>query len=204
MSQMFWCPAAPVLTDEVRHIFSDLPPDERFYSEMRKGTRFKAILGFAFEAGAWRYEPDLTSVFSRNPGESLDPRFQDVLLSAARSVTDVLEMVLPFQIRDYRIGMNFIRVTCSCDTIGDNSPPFHRDGFKRSLHICVERKNISGGISIVSSDPRGEEVLYEDIILPGELICFDDESLYHMATGIIANYPDQPAYRDMIVVDMID
>jgi hypothetical protein len=101
------------------------------------------------------------------------------------------------------IGINQVRVISKNRLPRYVAPGFHQDGYHYSIHLCVNRQNIEGGMSIISALKTGENPILKKELSAGEFIFFDDQHYYHTATPIKNKNLSYVGYRDMLIVDIL-
>jgi hypothetical protein len=101
------------------------------------------------------------------------------------------------------IGINQIRMISKDGIEGYVAPTFHQDGYHQSIHICVNRHGVEGGVSMISTTKDENNIALKKILMPGEYIHFDDQKFYHTATPIRNDSQDSIGYRDMVIIDIL-
>lgn len=113
-------------------------------------------------------------------------------------IRDFLEQCAPLP-DGSEVGIHQIRVISERDLVGRPAPEgVHVDGFDYVGIFCVARHNISGGETCLYEAKEGEPV-YRALLEPGDLLVFDDRSLYHYTTPIFASAPQQ-GRRDVFIL----
>jgi hypothetical protein len=102
--------------------------------------------------------------------------------------------------RPWHIEMHQFRIEAKPGTAGKPTPEgMHRDGVDYVLVMMIKRTNIQRGETIMADAaqrPRGRFTLTE----PMESVLLDDHHVFHGVTPVEAIDPEQPAYRDVLVV----
>ena len=124
-------------------------------------------------------------------------------LAALQQIVGALLRPLSVSSDRYQIGFNQIRMLSYHHKLSYVAPGYHQDGYDFSLHICIKRHNIIGGISKLARDVKGLVPVSEMSLQDCEYIWFDDKYYYHTATPIQCKSKESIGYRDMIIVDII-
>lgn len=91
------------------------------------------------------------------------------------------------------------RIDCT-GGIGRPTPEgAHRDGVDLVAVILVARQNVKGGETRIF-DARGPQGMRFTLRQPWSVLLLDDERVIHESTPIQPVDPDQPAYRDTLVI----
>ncbi|MEZ8069060.1 MULTISPECIES: 2OG-Fe dioxygenase family protein [unclassified Vibrio] len=94
------------------------------------------------------------------------------------------------------IGVHQIRITANDDYNGLPAPEGpHQDGFDFVCTLCIDKRNIAGGNSIVLSE--GDIVVNKQLNI-GDLLIIDDKHFYHYVSPIVPLLPGE-AHRDMFI-----
>ncbi|ORT56592.1 2OG-Fe dioxygenase family protein [Streptomyces sp. CB03238] len=133
------------------------------------------------------YEP-LTPAFAQ------DPLLQGLLVWLGQVFTTIDDT------QRWLIKLHPVRITAGAD-IGKPAPEGrHRDGETFVGSLLVDRLNISGGESS-TYDEAGKRMRTVTLSEPGDLLLNDDQRTYHAVTPIEAVDKDQPAHRDVLVLN---
>ncbi|HGZ7314316.1 TPA: 2OG-Fe dioxygenase family protein [Vibrio parahaemolyticus] len=73
----------------------------------------------------------------------------------------------------------------------------HQDGMEYVGIMCISRHNIEGGISQVLTDR--ENVVFEHILEPGEMLTIDDSEYFHYTTPTKCKNDNEFGYRDILI-----
>ena len=76
----------------------------------------------------------------------------------------------------------------------------HQDGTKYMSIFCVNRVNISGGISQIFTSNNPKDICYEYEMKPNDMLILDDVKYWHYVTPIIKIDKDKVGYRDIIII----
>lgn len=103
----------------------------------------------------------------------------------------------------FAVGVNQVRVVATPEAPGSTAPGLHQDGYDFSCHVAVSRRDVSGGVSVLSRSPLPQNAFFERCMEPGEFLLFDDRRLYHTATAILPAPHASRASRDMVILDFV-
>lgn len=105
--------------------------------------------------------------------------------------------------RAWHVELHQFRIEAAGIEAGRPTPEgMHRDGVDRVFVMLVERRNVREGVTRIGTPagrPLGEFTLAE----PGDAVLIDDHRILHGVTEIHAMDPDQPAWRDALVVTFV-
>lgn len=73
----------------------------------------------------------------------------------------------------------------------------HKDGAEFVVMACVNRINVTGGVSLLYANPESPP-LFGVTLMPGDAIVVNDRNVYHMVTPLQAE--SEEGYRDMIIM----
>lgn len=73
----------------------------------------------------------------------------------------------------------------------------HQDGMEYVGILCISRQNIEGGISQVLTDR--ENVVFEHILEPGEILTINDSEYFHYTTPTKCKIENELGYRDILI-----
>lgn len=100
----------------------------------------------------------------------------------------------------WHIEMHQFRIEATADTAGEPTPEgSHRDGVDYVLVLLVNRQNIASGTTTIH-DPEGQLLGDFTLAHPLDAALIDDHSVYHGVTPVRPLAPDEPAFRDVLVV----
>jgi hypothetical protein len=131
-----------------------------------------------------RYNPvhgDLRREYDRISGQITDSNDFHKLLDCYASF---------FGWSDAIVLVQFQRVDCFADRIGLPAVEgFHQDGNRHVGMLVVDRVNLTGdsGVSQYVLDDHGkktEDLVFDSVIPPGQLIFWNDKRVWHYGTGI--------------------
>lgn len=80
---------------------------------------------------------------------------------------------------------------------------WHRNGVDKVGILCVDRKNINGGIHLLKRTTKKIRK-YKAILEPGNLLIFDDNIFLHQITPLFPDIPELDAWQDLIIVSCIE
>jgi hypothetical protein len=191
----------------IRPFFSRLPidPFEHIPTNGNRRRRFTEYKLSLLKDGSRlltrrAHEPFVQGGIARD-FEPIEPALDDVL--SFRSLLFAFyrhsqALGLPeFAKPDITIGVHQIRITACRNRAGVVAPEgFHQDDFLYVGIFCVERGNISGGVTRLKDFKTGEWTA--DLMLkPGSLLTFDDCSSEHYTTPITTR---TNGFRDVFVL----
>ncbi len=110
---------------------------------------------------------------------------------------------------DAIVLVQFQRVDCSADRIGQPTiEGFHQDGNRHVAMLIVDRNNVSddSGVSQYVMDDNGkkaEELIFNEVIPPGQLIYWNDKRVWHYGTELKAadtNVNGGRGVRDIVIL----
>ncbi len=97
------------------------------------------------------------------------------------------------------IGVHQIRTTTSLQAIGNPAPEgIHQDGVDLVGIFCVDRDNISGGITYLYKD-KNDKPIFTKILQPGAFLIFNDSQFFHF-TSPIESINSNQGHRDVFVL----
>ena len=76
---------------------------------------------------------------------------------------------------------------------------FHQDDVSHVGIMCVDRHQISGGVTQISSTKNGDSILYSGILESGNMIILDDKKVYHYTTPIHVEKGKSEGHRDVLL-----
>lgn len=76
---------------------------------------------------------------------------------------------------------------------------FHQDGVSYVGVMCIDRKNIMGGVTQISKTKSDEAVIFSGILLPGQIVILDDKNVYHYTSPISVINEEEEGYRDVLL-----
>ena len=101
--------------------------------------------------------------------------------------------------RDWRAEMHQFRIEAG-EGIGHPTPEgFHRDGVDWVFVMLLARRNIVEGVTEIGR-PDGTSLGRFTLQAPGDAVLLDDRRVLHGVTPVAAITPDQPAFRDVLVL----
>jgi hypothetical protein len=101
---------------------------------------------------------------------------------------------------DWRIEAHQFRIEARPNERGRPTPEgLHRDGVDYVLVLLVERRNIASGVTTIHA-PDGRALGHFTLTDPFDAALVDDARVAHGVTPVEAIDPQQPAYRDVLVV----
>ena len=77
----------------------------------------------------------------------------------------------------------------------------HRDGYNIIGMVCINRENISGGISGIYDSEKNK--VYDVQLQSGEMLIVNDNKMFHDVTNIIKYKENKEGYRDIFVFTTI-
>ncbi|KAJ3128731.1 hypothetical protein HK098_003723 [Nowakowskiella sp. JEL0407] len=79
---------------------------------------------------------------------------------------------------------------------------FHKDGNEHAGMLIVQRRNVVGGVSQVSTDSEGKNLVLDQVLPVGCLIYWNDKSVWHYATPIKVSslQADSEGFRDVVLM----
>lgn len=109
----------------------------------------------------------------------------------------------PAASRRWHVEMHQFRIETQEGHVGRPTPEgLHRDGVDWVFVMLIERRNVREGVTRIGAPdgaPLGEFTLAQ----PGDAVLIDDHRILHGVTEIHAVEPDQPAWRDALVVTFV-
>ncbi|MET0190056.1 MAG: 2OG-Fe dioxygenase family protein [Pseudonocardia sediminis] len=95
------------------------------------------------------------------------------------------------------------RISACAGPDGDAGQPavegFHQDDVDAVGILVVDRVNVRGGVSMLSTGPGVEEVAFAGLLEPGRMLVLDDRRLWHYTSSVRRVRAGVPAYRDVIL-----
>lgn len=103
-------------------------------------------------------------------------------------------------VRRWHIEAHQFRIEARADMAGQPTPEgVHRDGVDYVLVLLVRRHNIASGTTTIHR-PDGTPLGSFTLTQPLDAALIDDCRVYHGVTAVQPVLPDQPAYRDVLVL----
>ncbi len=100
----------------------------------------------------------------------------------------------------WNVEVHQFRIEARADRTGQPTPEGrHRDGVDFVLVMMVARRNIRSGQTQLS-DARGEPLGSFTLAEPMDMVLLDDRRLWHAVTPVEPIQPQEPAFRDVLVV----
>ena len=176
--------------NKITHFFNDLIGDRYLKGNyrFRRLSRFKIVNekivklphNYLFQSSD--YNPILGDIIREYP------EIEDELIQQKDFEKIILEFYefckLCSQFNE--IAVHQIRTITSAENVGEPAPEgIHQDGVDLVGIFCVNRENITGGITTLSQSKNGSPVL-EKILNPGELLVFTDRQFWHYTSPITA------------------
>lgn len=77
----------------------------------------------------------------------------------------------------------------------------HADGCRYLSIMVLDRDNVSGAESVLYADRRGEKLITEQVLNPGDILHLRDDRLFHGARPLRQQDPSQPYERFIIIIN---
>ncbi len=181
---------------------------------MKDGGRYRrrrhAVFGAASEGAILRqpHQPHFQTVEYNPLHGGIERWFEPVTDAVGDSRT--LHTILSFcrrlfssmasGAREWRIEVHQFRIEARTGEQGQPTPEgLHRDGVDYVLVLLVNRRNIARGMTTIHA-PDGRELGHFTLTEPLDAAIVDDARVAHGVTPVEPIDPDQPAYRDVLVV----
>jgi len=101
------------------------------------------------------------------------------------------------------VELHQFRIEACPGELGRPTPEgMHRDGVDWVLVMLIERRNVGAGVTRIGS-PQGQPLGEFTLTAPGDTMLIDDHRILHGVTEIHPVDPDQPAWRDALVVTFV-
>lgn len=141
---------------------------------------------------ARRFEP-LSQAALDNP---VMRRLLDLCVNTLRPLTDASE---------WEVELHPIRTRALGASEGLATPEgLHQDGVDYFFVVHLQRRNISGGVSLVFDSER-REILRHTLEAPFDILAVHDPRTFHSVTPFVAEPANHPqAWRDVIVINFRD
>ena len=154
------------------------------------------------------HQPHFQARYDNPLNGGVDRWFQPMPDSAANS--PALASVLAFCLATFgarspgvvtwRVELHPFRIEARLGAPGLPTPEgVHRDGVDWVLVLLIARRNVERGETRVT-DARGRALGSFTLTQPFDAVLVDDRRVRHGVTAITAIDPEQPAYRDVLVV----
>jgi hypothetical protein len=198
-------------------LWDELPLDEHMADGGKyRFRRFSALTARLTEQGAV-FEPAPHRVFFQSAGynalnggvarhfEPLPPDaldnpvlggLLDLCVNTLRPLADA---------REWEVELHPIRIRALDASEGLATPEgLHQDGVDYFFVVHLQRRNISGGLSLVFDHER-REVLRHTLQEPFDILAVHDPRTFHSVTPFVAEPANHPqAWRDVIVINFRD
>jgi hypothetical protein len=100
----------------------------------------------------------------------------------------------------WHVELHQFRIETSAAETGRPTPEgLHRDGVDWVFVMLVDRRNVSDGVTEIG-DEAGGRIGQFTLATPGDGVLLDDRRIRHGVTPIRPIDPDEPAWRDALVV----
>jgi hypothetical protein len=188
--------------------WDDLPPDQ--YIKPPHPGRFRRYGAFRFDRSSDSLEPLPTVPFFQSTELNsyaggihrlFAPLAETTPHNAVLRATLYAGLAAFVDLDDTRrwdIGVHQIRVLGRSDQPGSPTPEGnHRDGFDFVAMHIVNRRNVTGGETILQVDGNESRAL---LLEPLETVFVDDRRCYHGASPISPTDPAELAVRDTLIV----
>jgi hypothetical protein len=107
-------------------------------------------------------------------------------------------------VRRWRMEVHQFRIEARRDRPGQPTPEgVHRDGVDFVLVLLIRRQNIASGTTTIH-DSTGRQLGGFTLTDPFDAAIVDDARVAHGVTPVTPLDPDEPAYRDVLVVTFLD
>ena len=103
---------------------------------------------------------------------------------------------------DWHVEFHQFRIEAQPGEVGHPTPEgLHRDGVDWAFVMLVARRNVAEGITSIGA-PDGAELGRFTLAAPTDAVFLDDRRILHGVTPIPPLDPNQPAFRDVLVVTL--
>jgi hypothetical protein len=100
----------------------------------------------------------------------------------------------------WHVEIHQFRITARPGEEGRPTPEgMHRDGVDYVLVLLVNRVNVASGVTSIHDNERRQLDSFT-LTQPLDAALVDDQRVYHGVTPVEPIDPDQPSYRDVLVV----
>lgn len=124
------------------------------------------------------------------------------LHSIVRLAGDLFSPLAP-DVAAWRVELHQFRISASTGHAGEPTPEgAHRDGVEFVLVLLIARHNISRGTTGIHALVDGQELGSFTLTQPLDAAFVDDRRVLHAVTPVEALAPEQPSYRDVLVVTL--
>jgi len=191
--------------------WNDLPWDEYLAQYGRYRRRRHAVF-YAARGGAVertpQHEPHYQSRAYNPLQGGIERWFVPIRPEVSRgdSLTAILRFchqlfgALAPEVRRWRVEVHQFRIEARADQPGQPTPEgMHRDGVDFALVLLIARRNIASGTTTIHALDHRELGSFT-LTDPLDAALVDDARVFHGVTPVQAVDPDQPAYRDVLVV----
>lgn len=102
--------------------------------------------------------------------------------------------------QNWNIRLHPYRIVANPGESGHPTPEgLHRDGVDYIVSLLVSRHNVEGGESIITNN-QGLVLTQRTLLRPMDLLIGQDATTMHAVTPVTPIDPDEPAWRDVLVV----
>ena len=123
----------------------------------------------------------------------------DSLRTVLRFCADVFSALAP-EVPAWKVEVHQFRIEAAAGEPGQPTPEgIHRDGVDYVLVLLVRRHNIASGTTTIHT-PAGDDLGSFTLTQPFDATLVDDHRVYHGVTPVEPIDPQQPAFRDVLVV----
>lgn len=200
--------ASPTDWADFANSWNDLGPDLFMADGGRYRRRRHATFGWA--DGHFIRKPHQPHFQSRDYN-SLNGDVQRWFDPVEQAVVDngVMQSILAFCADSFALStpqhveLHQFRIEACPGELGRPTPEgMHRDGVDWVLVMLIERRNVGAGVTRIGS-PDGKALGEFTLTTPADTMLIDDHRIVHGVTEIHPVDPDQPAWRDALVVTFV-
>lgn len=122
------------------------------------------------------------------------------MTAVLRGCARVLDGLAPPEVLNWHVEAHQFRIEAIGESAGNPTPEGrHQDGVDYALVLMVRRQNIASGTTTLHT-VDGEDLGSFTLEHPLDAVLLDDARILHGVTPVRAIDPQQPAYRDVLVV----
>lgn len=126
------------------------------------------------------------------------------MLAAIRTISRFADALTPSEEKpeSWHTEVHQFRIEANPDSEGRPTPEgMHRDGVDWVLVLMIGRHNVEQGVTTIH-DNQKDLLGSFTLTKPLDAAIVDDHRVYHGVTAVTPQNPNEPAYRDVLVITL--
>ncbi|WP_444918998.1 2OG-Fe dioxygenase family protein [Microbulbifer sp. JMSA003] len=193
------------IPEDLEDSFARLPPDE--YLKSQYSYRYRTYCSGLYRGNSIEWNSSTIFMQSKTINKYLGdierhyPALEPSAKIFSQSIVRHLVSSQYIPANEYQVGCHQIRVRATDEFNAYPTPEgFHQDGFDYVAINCINRNNVNGGESFISSLDENE-IIFHGTLTPGKALVLNDRSLKHYVSPITPLFPGE-AVRDVVVITL--